>query len=116
MPWQAWVSPPHLLGWRPVRPFAFGGNPGRAAPGHPDTADPDAVTERLAVPENQVEPALARVDDNGPGPVIAGIAHGRPRHWRSAVPEHATEWVDGWNSVVVVARLARGRRKGAACR
>ena len=52
---QAGLPPPHLLGRRPVRPFALGGHPRGAGPCHPIAADADAVAQRLAVAEHEIE-------------------------------------------------------------
>jgi len=51
-----------------------------AGPAEAVAADPDAVAKRLAIGENEIEPPLGGVDDNGSGRIIADKAHGLPRN------------------------------------
>src|SRR5438477_8590915 len=79
----------HLPGRRPVRPFALGAHAGRAAPGEAVTADADPVLKGLAIAEHEIEAALARIDHNGSGPMIARIADCGARYRRTAEAEQA---------------------------
>ena len=49
-----------------------------ARPGEAFAADPDAVAERLAVAENVIKKGVRRIDDDGAGRFLAGIADDLP--------------------------------------
>ena len=68
----------HLRRRRPARPFLLGGDAVGAAPAEAVAADADAVAQRLAVAEHEIEPSFGGVDVDGAGRVIAG------EHSRSA--------------------------------
>jgi hypothetical protein len=80
----------HLRGRGPARPFLFGGDAMGAAPAKTLAADTDAVSEGLAVGENQIKSPLAGADDDGAGRITAGEAHKLPRD-RAGVAEAASK-------------------------
>src|SRR5882672_1420913 len=69
----------HLDRRSPARPFLLRGNAVGSTPAEAVAADADAVADRLAVTEHEIEPALGSADVDRPGRVTAGKAHGRAR-------------------------------------
>src|SRR5262249_22754752 len=56
-----WASH-HLFGWMPIGPFRQPGNPFTARPSEAFAADPNAITQSLAVAEHEIEIGVRRVD------------------------------------------------------
>src|SRR5436309_11081989 len=81
---QVGPSPQHLCGRCPARPFALGANALDAAPAEAVAPDADAIAQRLAVAQHEVEPTLAGPDYDRAGLVICGEAHGHARDRRAA--------------------------------
>src|SRR5688572_11352698 len=54
----------HLGRRSPIGPFGLAGDLVRTRPGEAVTADADAVLQRLALREHQIEPAFGGLDDN----------------------------------------------------
>ena len=73
---KARLAAPHRRRRRPTRPLALRRHALRSAPGHAVAADADAVAQRLAVAEYQVQPPLGGIDDDGAGRIIAHEIHG----------------------------------------
>src|SRR5882672_7338412 len=71
---QVGPAPQHLVGRRPIRPFALVGDVVHAGPGEAGTADADAVAHRPALALHQIEHAVAGIDDDRPGSFRAVIA------------------------------------------
>src|SRR5215510_8071200 len=82
---QIGASPEHLHGRRPARPFALGADALDAAPAEAGAPDADAVTQRLAIAEHEIEPPLAGSDHDRARLVVAGEADGRTRNRRPGV-------------------------------
>src|SRR5262249_5515677 len=57
----------HLFGWIPIGPFRQPGNPFAARPSEAVAADPNAVTQSLAVAEHEIEIGVRGVDDDRAG-------------------------------------------------
>ena len=71
--------PRNHLGRRiPVRPLGLALDRFHARPGKAFAADPDAVAERLAVAEDVIKKGVRRIDDDGAGRFLAGIADDLP--------------------------------------
>ena len=64
---QVGTAPQHLRRRGPVRPFALVGDVGHARPGEARPADADAVSQRLMVGQDVIEPPLAGADDDRAG-------------------------------------------------
>src|SRR5579871_3176832 len=77
----------HLPRRRPVGPFPLGRNAVHPAPAEAVAADPDAVAQRLALSEHQIEPPLGGVDDDGAGRIAGGVHHGLARDRARAAAE-----------------------------
>src|SRR5262249_34150985 len=63
----------HLGGRRSIRAFGPARHRLGAGPGEALTADTDAVTDRFAVAEHEVEISVRRIDDNGAGRFTGAI-------------------------------------------
>src|SRR5258705_12016510 len=74
--WQIRPPPQHLRWRRPARPFLFRGNAMGSAPAEAVAADADAVAQRLAVGQDQIESPLGGVYVNCSGGVIADEVDG----------------------------------------
>src|SRR5258705_8015008 len=74
--WQIRPPPQHLRWRRPARPFLFRGNAMGSAPAEAVAADADAVAQRLAVGQYQIESPLGGVYVNCSRCVIAGEVDG----------------------------------------
>src|SRR5215471_40049 len=61
----------HLFGWVPIGPFRQPGNPFNTRPGETFAADPNSVTQRLAVAEYQIEIGVRRIDDDRAGRLLS---------------------------------------------
>src|SRR5829696_5175076 len=72
---QVGATPQHLGRWRPGRPFRLPGDRFHATPFEARPPDADAVANRSAVPEDEVETPLGRVDDDGAGSLATAIAN-----------------------------------------
>ncbi|MBA7468299.1 hypothetical protein ES707_03542 [subsurface metagenome] len=77
----------HLRRRGPVRPFLLGGDPVHPAPAEAVAADADAVAQRLAVREHQIQPALAGVHYDRAGGVVAVVHDGGAGNGIGAGPE-----------------------------
>src|SRR5581483_878893 len=63
----------HLRRWRPVRPFALGGDGLDARPGEAGTTDTDAIAQRAAAAFDQEQEFVGRVDHDRAGAFAAVI-------------------------------------------
>src|SRR5689334_6927269 len=77
-------TPQHLRGRRPGWPFALGAHALHAAPAEALASNADAVAQRLAVAEHEIEAPLAGPDHDRAGLVVVGEADRRARNWSAA--------------------------------
>src|SRR5256714_11405709 len=68
--------PQHLRRRRPARPFLLRRNAVGSTPAEAVAANADAVPYRLAIAENEIEPAFSGVDVYRAGLVTGGESHG----------------------------------------
>src|SRR5208282_5495844 len=71
---------------RPVRPLAFRGDMMGARPFEAGPSDAYAISQRLAVAEHVIKPALGGRDDDGPGLFAAGIGYSLTRYGAAEWP------------------------------
>ena len=65
--WEIGLSPQHIRGRQPIRPFRLAFYRLNARPGEALAADANAVTQCFAVAEHQIEIRVRSIDDNRPG-------------------------------------------------
>src|SRR6266566_154064 len=117
---QIRTAPEHLVGRRPVRPFALHRDFLDARPGKPRAADPNAIADSLAAVCDEVEQTLARIDDDGARPLAAGIIDDLPVEARvgsaprplRALGGLAARLLPGRCGLLVTCRIIRGGAHG----
>ena len=75
---QIGLARDHLGRRIPVRPLGLARNLFDARPGEALAADADAVADRLAVAEHEIEERVRGIDDDGAGRLVAGIVDDLP--------------------------------------
>src|SRR5215831_11377738 len=94
----------HLRRRRPIRPLGPALDGLDAGPGETLAADADAVADRLAAAEDQVEIRVLRIDDDRARRLVGRIVHGRPPEvgpdlvavvGRSIAETEPAEWIGG---------------------
>src|SRR5262249_55997541 len=94
----------HLRRRRPIRPLGLALDGLDAGPGETLTADADAVADRLAVAEDQVEIRVLRIDDDRARRLVGRIVDGRPPEvgpdlvavvGRSVAETEPGQWIGG---------------------